>query len=130
MKKLISKKQLRQFGFLIGLGFPIFIGWLIPTIGGHTFRTWTLWVGITSLILGILKPIFLFYPYKLWMMLGHALGWVNSRIVLGLVFFFVLQPIALIMRILGYDPLRTKKSNEKSYREKTETRKIDLTRIF
>ena len=46
MKETISKKQLRDFGLLIGLGFPILIGWLIPLLFGHEFRTWTMWIGV------------------------------------------------------------------------------------
>lgn len=125
-----SKKQLRQFGFLIGLGFPIIIGWIIPSLGGHLFRLWTLWLGIPSILIGIFKPRLLFYPYNFWMSLGLALGYVNSYIILGLVFIFVLLPIALIMRCFGYDPLREKQKNRNSYRETKKDQKIDLTRIF
>ena len=130
MKVSISKKQLREFGFLIGFGFPILIGWIIPAIGGHLFRTWTLWISIPSLIIGILKPRLLFYPYKGWMELGLALGWINSRIILGLVYLIILQPIALTMKIFGYDPLRKRKNNGFSYRENKEGVEIDLKRIF
>ena len=130
MKESISKKQLREFGFLIGFGFPILIGLIIPAFGGHAFRTWTLYVGLPSFILGILKPSLLFYPYKAWMKLGLALGWINSRIILGLIYFIVLLPISLIMKIFGYDPLRKKKSNKLSYRENKKNLDIDLTRIF
>ena len=130
MKVSIAKKQLREFGFLIGFGFPILIGWIIPSIGGHTFRGWTLWIAIPFLTTGILKPRLLFYPLKGWMALGLALGWINSRIILGLVFLLVLQPIALIMKFVGHDPLKTKKSNERSYRENKLNHKIDLTRVF
>ena len=129
-KSSISKKQLREFGFLIGIGFPIVFGLIIPAINGHLFRSWSLWIGIPLLVSGILKPRLLFYPYIAWMKLGLALGWINSRIILGLVFLLVLQPIALIMKIFGYDPLKEKKNNEKSYREKKENHKVDLTRIF
>jgi len=130
MKVSIAKKQLREFGFLIGFGFPILIGWIIPAVGGHAFRGWTLWIAIPFLIIGILKPRLLFYPYKGWMALGLALGWINSRIILGLIFFLVLQPIALIMKFVGHDPLKIKKSNERSYRENKSNHKIDLTRVF
>ena len=130
MKVSIAKKQLREFGFLIGFGFPILIGWIIPAIGGHAFKGWTLWISIPSLIIGNTHPSLLFYPYKGWMQLGHILGWINSRIILGLVFLIVLQPIALIMRFFNYDPLRKKKNNQKSYREMIKEKSIDLTRIF
>ena len=110
--------------------FPFLIGWLLPLIGGHSFRTWTLFISIPSVILAIAKPSLLLYPYKAWMKLGHILGWLNSRIILGLVFLIVLQPIALIMKIFGHDPLKTKKLVQKSYRENKTNQKINLKKIF
>ena len=130
MKNYIPKKTLREFGFLIGFTFPFLIGWLFPLIGGHPFRSWTLLFSIPSIILAIIKPGFLLYPYRAWMKLGHILGWVNSRIILGLVFLIVLQPIALIMRIFGHDPLRTKKFAQESYREIKTNYKVNLKKIF
>ena len=64
------------------------------------------------------------------MKLGHILGWVNSRLILGLIFLIVVQPIALIMRLFGHDPLRTKKLDKKSYREIKINHKINLKKIF
>ena len=130
MKQTIFKKQLREFGLLIGFGFPILIGWLLPSFLGHAFRAWTLWVGFSGLILGLIAPQLLYYPYKSWMALGHALGWVNSHIILGLVFIVVLQPIAYVMRLTGYDPLRRRRKGKKTYRENRKDHQIDLTRIF
>ena len=130
MKDTISKKQLREFGLLIGFGFPILIGWLLPLIFGHELRTWTLWIGVPGLTLGLTMPRLLYYPYKSWMALGYALGWVNSHIILGLVFIFVVQPIAYIMRLTGYDPLRRRRKGEKTYRENRLNHQTDLTRIF
>ena len=130
IKSAFSKKQLREFGFLFGLGFPIIIGWILPGIIGHLFRSWTLWVGVPFFFLAILKPDLLLYPYKLWMELGHALGWINSRIVFGLIFILVLLPISFIMRFFGYDPLKKMKNNQNSYREIKQKHKVDLTRIF
>ena len=130
MKNHIPKKTLREFGFLIGFIFPFLIGWILPLIGGHSFRTWTLFISVPSIILAFTKPLLLLYPYRAWIKLGHILGWVNSRIILGLVFFIVLQPIALIMRILGHDPLRTKKFSQKSYREIKTNHKVNLKKIF
>ena len=130
MKDSISKKQLYEFGLLIGFGFPILIGWLLPAFAGHGFRVWTLWVGFIGLLFGMTSPRLLYYPYKFWMKLGLTLGWVNSRIILGLVYMIVLLPIAFIMRIIGYDPLRTKLIKLKTYREKRKNQKPDLNRIF
>jgi len=130
MNKHIPKKTLRQFGFLICFTFPFLIGWFLPFLGGHPFRVWTLFISLPAGILGILRPGLLLYPYRAWMKLGHILGWVNSRIILGLVFLIVLQPIAFIMRILGHGPLRTKKFAQESYREIKTNQKVNLNKIF
>ncbi len=130
MKEIISNKQLREFGLLIGFGFPLLIGWLIPVLTGHGFRVWTLWVGLIGLLFGMTSPRHLYYPYKFWMKLGLTLGWVNSRIILGLVYIIVLLPVAFIMRLIGYDPLKTKQNKEKTYRENQKDHQTDLTRIF
>ena len=130
MKVSTSKKELREFGILIGFGIPFFIGWLIPKALGHGFREWTLWIGLSALILALIGPKLLKYPYKWWMALGHVLGWFNSHIILGIVFIIVLQPIALIMRLAGHDPLRKPQKEVKSYRENKQGNKIYLNRIF
>ena len=130
MKNSYSKKTLTEFGILFGLSFPIFIGWIIPLIGGHSFRLWTLWIGIFFMIFGIFFPRLLLYPYRAWMKIGDGLSWINSRIILGIVFLMVVQPIALIMKLINYDPLRLKKNNGNSYRENIRSKKIDLKRIF
>ena len=131
MKEIISKRKLRQFGIIIGLGIPIFIGLIIPFLRDHPLRIWTFWIGFPLLILGLIKPYLLYYPYKAWMALGHILSWINSRILLGLVFILVLIPIAFIMKVLGYDPLKQnlKKKFLISYRE-VKSNKVVLTRIF
>tara|TARA_Y100000589_G_C26921735_1_gene534684 strand:- start:38 stop:430 length:393 start_codon:yes stop_codon:yes gene_type:complete len=130
MKKNISNSKLKEFGLLIGFGFPFIIGLLIPLVIGHSFRFWTLFIALPALLLGIFLPRSLFYPYKLWMSLGYVLGWLNSRIILCCVFIFALLPIAFIMKILGHDPLKIKNENLSSYKEHKQNKFIDLTRIF
>ena len=130
MKSSLSKKQLIEFGLIIGFGFPFIIGWIIPSLYGHQFKLWTLWITLVSLTLTLLKPYYLYYPYKIWMFIGTVLGWINSRIILGLVFLLVLLPIAFFMKLFGYDPLRLKRGNAKSYREIRQHKSTDLTKIF
>ena len=130
VKKSVSIKQLREFGFLFGIGLPTIIGVIIPAIFGHGLRIWTLWIGLPFLPLGIFRPKLLTYPYRGWMLIGECLGWINSNIILGLVFFIVLLPIALIMRVFGHDPLRIRQRNLNTFREIKENKKVDLRRIF
>ena len=130
MKKIISKKELRDFGLFIGFGSPILLGWLIPLVTGHAFKVWTLYLGILGITMGLIAPFLLYYPFKISMKLGYVLGWVNSRILLGIVFIVVLLPIALVMRLFGYDPLRSRRKRVNTYRENKKDYKLDLSRIF
>ena len=126
----IPKRKLKEFSYLIGIGFPLIFGYIIPLITGHPFRTWPLWISIPILLSGVFAPTKLQILYISWINVGNVLGWINSKIILGLIFLLVLQPIALIMRIFRYDPLRKKKNPFLSYKEVKKNSKVDLTRIF
>jgi hypothetical protein len=54
---------------------------------------------------------------RAWMFLGHILGWINTRIILGIVFLLIFTPTALVFRLLGKDPMRRSfAAGDKSYR--------------
>tara|TARA_B100000925_G_C21882619_1_gene419180 strand:- start:435 stop:830 length:396 start_codon:yes stop_codon:yes gene_type:complete len=130
IKEFTSKKELREFGYVIAFGFPLFFGIIIPLISGHSLKLWTLCVGTIFLVTGIFKPRMLLYPYKFWMRIGDFLGFINSGIVLWLVYILVLLPIAFAMRLFGYDPLKQKSIKLKTFKEYKTNHTIDLTRIF
>ncbi len=125
-----SKKQLREFGLLIGIVFPVVFGWLFPSLKGHALPAWPFAIGLPALALGLVAPRALAWPYRGWMALGHGLGWINNHMLLGAVFLLVLQPIALLMRLTGYDPLRRRRNGASSYREARQQQTTNLTRIF
>ena len=130
MNKKVTFKKLREFSLLFGLLFPIFFGWFIPKLSGFGFLSWTIIFGIAIIVVGLIKPNLLSIPYKLWISLGNKLGWINSQIILGIVFIVILQPIAYLMKINGYDPLRKKRFNKKTYREIRKNYSVDFTKIF
>ena len=125
-----SKKQLREFGLLIGFLFPFLIGWFLPIIFGHGIRLWTIYVGLPLITLGLFSPNYLKYFYKKWISIGNSLAFLNSHIILGIVFILVLVPISLIMKLFKYDPLKIKKESLKTYREVREDGNIHLEKIF
>ncbi len=126
----INKKKLRQFGFLIGIGLPLLIGFLMPILLGHNLRIWTFWLGGITSFIGFIKPYSLFYFYKLWMKIGQILGWLNSHLMLGFVYFIILLPMSFILKLFGYDPLKLKKTKCKTYRQKKENNMINFNQIF
>jgi hypothetical protein len=131
MNKLTpSKNELRNFAFLIAIGTPFLIGWIVPLFHGQPFRIWTLFISLPFIFLGVIKPKLLLYPYRGWIALGDFLGNINSRIILGLIFFLVLQPIALFMKLIGHNPLKKNFNSKKSYREIRTNKEINFTKIF
>jgi hypothetical protein len=109
---LPGRRELRNFGLVFAGGLIVFFGLLLPWIFERPWPLWP-WVGAgvfagTGLVLpGLLRPVF-----YVWMKLGHLLGWINTRIILGLVFFIMFAPVALLLRILGKDPMHRKLDHE------------------
>lgn len=128
--KNISKKILREFGLVLGFGLPLIIGFFIPFLIGHSFKLWTIWLGLVFIIPAIFTPQLLSFPYKVWMKFGNILASINSRIIFGFVFLLVLIPISYIMHLLGHDPLRKKFNKNSSYREYRKNNEINFKKIF
>jgi polyferredoxin len=101
----ITKKTLRQFGLMVG-GIFLFIG-LWPWVWRHeAVRLWAVVPGTLLIAAGAVIPSLLREIYKGWMFLGHILGWINTRIILGVLFYGIVTPMGVVMRLAGRDPMR------------------------
>jgi hypothetical protein len=99
-----SATDLRSFGLIVG-GVFAFIG-LWPLLRhGLSVRTWAIALAVPLVLAALVAPWSLRYPYRVWMFVGHCLGWVNSRILMTLMFYAVFTPAALLMRIAGRDAM-------------------------
>ena len=101
------KKNNITFGILFFIFF--FIIGLYPLISSGTIRIWSLTVSLIFLIITIIKPNLLTSLNKLWIQLGILIGKIISLIVMGLVFFFVVTPIGILMKILKKDVMGLKR---------------------
>jgi hypothetical protein len=114
----MSKKSLREFGLITAGMLALVFGLLLPWIWDAA--SWPLWPWVVAAALGavsLILPSLLRPVHHWWMKLAHILGWINTRILLSLVFFCILLPVSLILRLLGKDPLRRKLDRtEQSYR--------------
>lgn len=128
--KNTSKKDLKEFGILIGILLPLIIGFLLPFLLGHDLRFWTIWIGILFFLISFIYPKSLFYPYKFWINLGNLIAGLNIRLIFGFVFIFVLIPISYIMRILGHDPMKKKYHKKLSYKENKENHFNNFRNMF
>jgi hypothetical protein len=112
----MSIKELRKFALLTGGMMILFFDLLIPWIWGRSPPVWPLIVAAVLAGLALVLPAALRPIYKVWMLFAEALGWVNTRIILSVIFFLIFFPIGVIMRMLN-DPMQRKYDKEaESYR--------------
>ena len=101
----VSTKILRQFGLMIG-GIFLLIG-LWPFVWRQeAVRIWAVVPGSLLAVTGLVVPGLLKQVYQGWMVVGHVLGWVNTRIILGVLFYGIVTPMGLVMKLTGRDPMR------------------------
>ena len=101
----ITKKTLRQFGLMVG-GIFLFIG-LWPLVWRQeAMRIWVVVPGALLAAAGLVMPGVLKHVYRGWMWVGHVMGWVNTRIILGILFYGMVTPMGLFMKLTGRDPMR------------------------
>ena len=103
----------RSFGIVFFLVFLLIA--LYPLIFGGEIRIWSISISLIFLILGLLNSNVLTPLNKIWFKFGIALGKTISPIVMGVIFFLVVTPIAITMRLLRKDVLNLKYNKDKSY---------------
>ena len=103
----------RSFGIVFFIVF--FVIALYPLLSNQEIRLWALTISVIFLILGLLKSKLLSPLNKLWFRFGIFLGKIISPIIMGIIFFLVVTPTGIIMRLLGKDLLNLKYNKEKSY---------------
>jgi len=104
-EKMVGPAQLRSFGLIVGGIFAVIALWP-PLFHGEDARIWALMVSALLAVPALALPASLRPIYKVWMRVGLALGWVNTRIILSLGFYGVFTPMGIVMRLFGKDPLR------------------------
>ena len=103
----------RSFGIVFFIVFLLIA--LYPLNHSEEIRTWSLFISFIFLVLGLLNSKILAPLNKLWFKFGIFLGKIISPVILGIIFFLVVTPIGLIMRLLGKDVLNLKYNKNKSY---------------
>lgn len=125
MNQVTSTKELRSFGLLVGGVFCI-IGFWPLVVRGEPLHTWAVSLGGVLVVLGSLLPKVLAPVHKGWMWIGHILGWINTRILLGIVFYGLITPIGIVFRLMGKDAMRQAFSKSSStYRVNRQPRPRD-----
>ncbi len=116
-------QELRRFGLLLGtLILVVFAG--IPFVRHHAVLAWPWLIAALLWILALAAPAALRYLHRGWTRLGEALGWLNTRVILSLLYIIAVVPIGLLIRLTGRDPMKRKfDSAASSYRVTSKQRR-------
>ncbi|MDA9653546.1 SxtJ family membrane protein [Candidatus Pelagibacter sp.] len=103
----------RSFGIVFFIVFMIVS--IYPLLNDNSIRLWSLVIGIVFLILGLINSKLLTPLNIIWMKLGMYLGIIVSPIVMGIIFFLVVTPTSLLMKIFKKDLLNLKMNKKNTY---------------
>lgn len=129
----MTNKEYRNFGLImagfIGLLFGLLFPWLFTW--KFSFIPWA--ISAVLILWALLAPKTLVILYKPWMKLGKILGFINTRIILGIVFFAIFTPFAIALKILKKDAMKRQfnaKKNASYWEESTKQEKQQMEKIY
>jgi len=117
----LDAKGYRKFGLTTGGIVIVLFGLAIPWIFNLNYPKWPWMLGAGLGAWALLVPTTLQPVYKGWMKFGHVMNWINTRLILGIMFYGIFLPIGLVMRLFGKDPMHRKLDQaQASYRVKSQ----------
>jgi hypothetical protein len=111
-----SPRELRKFGAVLAVALVAVFVLLLPWLFDRGRPTWPWWAAGALLAPALLYPRALAPLHRTWMAVGHVLGIVNSKIVLGALFFLVIVPLGALLRLAGRSPIARSDKGAASYR--------------
>ena len=126
--KNIKTSSNKSFGIVFFIVFIIIS--LYPLVNQEDIRIWSLFIAFIFLILALLNSKILTPMNKIWTRFGLFLGNFISPIVMGIIFFFVVTPIGLLLRLFGKDVLNLKKNKFSTYWIKKTNQKSSMEKQF
>ncbi len=108
-----TNKDYRNFALIVGGIFLIISLWPLLFRGNEPYW-WLTGVAGTLMAVGLIFPKVLAPVYRVWMKIGEVLGWINSHIILGIIFYGLFTPIALFFKVTKKDPMHRKLDPQKA----------------
>ena len=106
-----EKKLIRSFGLFVAGICAVLVA--ISFWRRHSVSPIVLGLGAYFLVGAFIQPI-LRPVFKVWMKIAYGLGWFNTRLILGILFYLLFSPISLVMRLMGRDQLRLARPQDAS----------------
>ena len=100
-----SSKEIRKFALVIAIALGVIGSFIYVKSGNFDVVGWLWGIGLLFLILGFILPSVLRPVYRIWMLLAYFIGGIVSRVILTVLFYVVLTPTGLVLRLFGKDVL-------------------------
>ena len=104
----MNKKEYRKFGLVMALFIGLIFGLVLPLIFKKIFPIFPWIISLFLFLWAMVAPGTMSVLYKVWMRLAFFVGKINTTIILGIVFFGIFTPIALIFKVFGRDVMNRK----------------------
>lgn len=117
----LDRTELKKFGMTMGVAF--FVIALLLFIKHKNINPVVALISAVFFMAGIILPRALKPVYLVWMKFAHILGWINTRIILCVIFYLIFVPMGVLIRLFGVDLLDRKISKDKKsywYKQKTQ----------
>jgi len=111
-----DKTVLKKFGMTMAAAFLVISSFLLFR-HKHGSASYCAAISSLFLIIGVSLPIVLKPVYLVWMRFAHILGWVNTRVILFILFYLIFTPTGLLMRLFGADLLKRKNKEMTCWRK-------------
>ena len=125
MEKISSN---RSFGILFSIVFAAIAFWPLLNLG--EIRVWSVIVSSIFLLLGLINSKLLYPLNLIWVKFGELIGKIVAPLVMALIFFIILTPIGLFLRLIGKDLLNIKSNQNKTYWIKRDKEPGPINRQF
>ena len=125
MEKISSN---RSFGIFFSIVFAAIAFWPLLNLG--EIRIWSVIVSSIFLLLGLINSKLLYPLNLIWVKFGELIGKIVAPLVMALIFFIILTPIGLFLRLIGKDLLNVKLNNNKTYWIKRDKKPGSMKRQF
>jgi hypothetical protein len=130
-----DRNDLRQFGFTFGALIAAIFGVFLPWVSGSDLSQWPIWPWIILFVFGVwaaLRPDSLRPVYNAWMRFGLMMSRIVTPLIMAIVFFALITPVAVLFRLIGRDAMDRKLSpTTDTYRvESTKTTPDSLRRPY
>ena len=114
----------KKFGTVIGL-FLALVSLYFFYINNIHFGIFFIFISIILLVITSIKPVLLTNLNKVWMFIGFILSKIVNPLVLGIIFFIIITPIGIFLRVIGRDELKIKNASSSSFWESKENAKVE-----